>query len=132
MPRKTKDQCGRWGCHDPVLPGLPRDRARSPRLCAKHAEEPTRDARRSALYRVRPEVFDSWEERELFACAYCGHPFEELDHIVPRALEGTDDIENLVPACASCNSMKADRPFFDFIEGVLAPKAAERLRGFRL
>jgi 5-methylcytosine-specific restriction endonuclease McrA len=29
-----------------------------------------------------------------------------IDHFYPRKLGGTDDIENLVPACWSCNGMK--------------------------
>lgn len=40
-------------------------------------------------------------------CAYCGekHP-KTLDHVFPKALGGTDDIYNLVPACFSCNVNK--------------------------
>ena len=37
---------------------------------------------------------------------YCGRPAEALDHIRPRSRGGTDAPENLVPACAVCNSAK--------------------------
>jgi hypothetical protein len=45
-------------------------------------------------------------------CWYCGtnylNPFENLviEHIVPLCRGGSDDIENLVPACAYCNQAK--------------------------
>jgi 5-methylcytosine-specific restriction endonuclease McrA len=44
-------------------------------------------------------------------CYYCGDPFYALDHFVPRRLGGTDGSDNLVPACAVCNSIKGNRSF---------------------
>jgi len=32
-----------------------------------------------------------------------------IDHLVPKSLGGSNDIENLVPCCAECNREKADR-----------------------
>jgi 5-methylcytosine-specific restriction endonuclease McrA len=43
-------------------------------------------------------------------CHYCGNPATSVDHIIPKALGGTDDRANLAPACARCNSSKRDRP----------------------
>jgi hypothetical protein len=45
-------------------------------------------------------------------CTYCGtegDPSNPLtaDHLVPKALGGTDDRENLVTACPRCNSAKS-------------------------
>lgn len=51
-----------------------------------------------------------WEERGTYACVYCDAPFEHVDHAHPRALGGTDDPTNLVPACAECNLSKNDMP----------------------
>ncbi|HEY1668600.1 MAG TPA: HNH endonuclease signature motif containing protein [Trebonia sp.] len=56
--------------------------------------------------RLRYEVL----RRDGYACRYCGAkaPGVELavDHVVPKALGGTDDPSNLVAACAACNSGK--------------------------
>jgi len=39
-------------------------------------------------------------------CAYCGAPWQHLDHVVPLERGGTHAIGNLLPACASCNTSK--------------------------
>lgn len=44
-------------------------------------------------------------------CAYCGWPIPEgkmqIDHLIPLAhAKGTNDIENLMPACSACNNFK--------------------------
>lgn len=44
-----------------------------------------------------------WEEWDLWACAYCGHPYEEIEHVLPRSLGGTNDPRNLLPSCQDCN-----------------------------
>lgn len=42
-------------------------------------------------------------------CAYCGDIIpSQVDHIMPRSRGGTDDWENLAPACRSCNMEKLD------------------------
>lgn len=44
------------------------------------------------------------------ACYYCGS-IEKLsvDHLMPRVFGGTDDADNLIWACRSCNSSKQGR-----------------------
>ena len=51
-------------------------------------------------------------------CVYCaielttlvGHPHSfHADHVLPVALGGTEDIANLVPACAKCNMKKSTK-----------------------
>lgn len=43
-------------------------------------------------------------------CHYCGAaPGVTRDHIVPRAMGGSDGKWNIVPACQPCNVQKADR-----------------------
>lgn len=57
--------------------------------------------------RTRYEVL----RRDGFACKYCGAkaPDVELDvdHVLPVALGGSDDFDNLVAACKDCNQGKA-------------------------
>lgn len=45
-----------------------------------------------------------------FRCAYCGNGNVKLsrDHVWPLAAGGSDEVENVVPACRSCNSRKSD------------------------
>jgi 5-methylcytosine-specific restriction endonuclease McrA len=49
-------------------------------------------------------------ERDAYRCRYCGG-YENLvlDHVIPLSRDGSDDDENLVTACWSCNSRKSDR-----------------------
>jgi hypothetical protein len=56
--------------------------------------------------RLRYEVM----RRDGHRCRYCGATAEDakltIDHVVPVALGGSDEPENLVCACADCNSGK--------------------------
>lgn len=36
-----------------------------------------------------------------------------IDHVVCRALGGSDEVENLAVCCASCNNLKGDLPLGD-------------------
>ena len=54
-------------------------------------------------------------QRSRYLCEYC-HASEQwqyvrftVDHVVPIALGGTDNFENLALACFHCNRQKADR-----------------------
>lgn len=42
-------------------------------------------------------------------CAYCGVPWEHLDHVKPISRRGPHCLANLRPACASCNRHKLNR-----------------------
>lgn len=63
----------------------------------------------SLSVRTRFEVF----KRDRFTCSYCGRHTPdvllEVDHIVPRAAGGSDEITNLTTACADCNRGKSDK-----------------------
>lgn len=55
---------------------------------------------------LRQEVF----ERDGWQCTYCGSVEDPtIDHIVPLIRGGTNDMDNLTPACRSCNSSKGDK-----------------------
>lgn len=46
-------------------------------------------------------------ERDFYRCKFCGtHEALSIDHIVPRAAGGGDEIENLQTLCLSCNIKK--------------------------
>lgn len=51
-------------------------------------------------------------ESILIPCHYCGERFFfgqlTKDHVVPQSKGGRDIVENLVPSCGPCNSVKAD------------------------
>lgn len=47
-------------------------------------------------------------------CWYCGFELDpfglwHIDHQIPQSQNGTDHIDNLVPACRSCNLRKSNR-----------------------
>jgi 5-methylcytosine-specific restriction endonuclease McrA len=48
-------------------------------------------------------------KRDSYICAYCGDAANEVDHVHPRVLGGTDDLDNLVACCRRCNSSKGKR-----------------------
>lgn len=61
----------------------------------------------------------SVRERAEYLCEYC-HSLELLsanrftiDHLVPRSLGGSDDIENLALACRRCNERR-----YNFVAGI--------------
>lgn len=48
-------------------------------------------------------------------CAYCGGPYEHLDHVIPLARGGKHCPANLRPACAPCNLSKKDKLLKDWL-----------------
>ncbi len=64
--------------------------------------------------RISKSLREFVRERAQDRCEYCASPtwltgqLHEIDHIMPRALGGTNDPDNLCLACASCNGQKHD------------------------
>jgi hypothetical protein len=61
--------------------------------------------------------------RDGLACVYCGLGIEDgamltLDHLIPHSQGGTNANDNLITACRTCNSARADRPLTEFAERV--------------
>lgn len=89
---------------------LSRDLERSrQRIVADSMSAERRQIKREPISpRTRYEVF----ERDGYTCQYCGAkaPNVELhvDHIVPVSKGGTNDLSNLVTACAECNLGKSN------------------------
>ena len=69
--------------------------------------------RKTLTKAIRFEVF----KRDHFTCQYCGRKAPEaileVDHIVPVAEGGTNDILNLVTSCRDCNRGKGKRKLDD-------------------
>ena len=90
----------------------------------------------------KPRSSDLWRfqsvQRQNCQCAYCGSPITyttcEMDHIVPRAGEGsTNTRDNLVAVCHRCNLSKRNIPFAAWasktdIPGVSVKEALDRTR----
>lgn len=62
---------------------------------------------------VRFEVF----KRDKFTCQYCGESAPnvilEIDHIVPVAKGGSNEVINLITSCRDCNRGKTDKKLDD-------------------
>lgn len=67
-------------------------------------------ARKAVSTRTRFEVF----KRDEFTCQYCGRTppaaVLHIDHVVPVAKGGSNDLDNLVTSCKDCNLGKSDVP----------------------
>ena len=66
------------------------------------------------------------------ACAYCGDPMTEWDHLNPlvrnkRPTGYISEIHNLVPSCGKCNQSKGNKPWREWI--VSEAKKSPRSRG---
>ncbi len=71
------------------------------------------ERRKAIPKKVRFEVF----KRDRFTCTYCGRKAPdvvlEVDHIIPVAEGGKNDIMNLTTSCRDCNRGKGKRTLSD-------------------
>ncbi|MDF0552292.1 HNH endonuclease [Kamptonema sp. UHCC 0994] len=62
---------------------------------------------------IPPEVKKYVFDRNKYQCQSCGKTFLEtqltIDHIIPLARGGTNDISNLHTLCFTCNQKKSDK-----------------------
>ena len=78
------------------------------------------DKLNSRRYRVHKQrVFD----RDGRICRYCGSDEEPLhiDHIIPRKVGGTHDLENLQVLCKACNLRKSSKDEGVFLAQMATP-----------
>lgn len=76
-------------------------------------EEARRTRERIKKYNQRHRIINSLNTEK--KCAYCGKSADTVDHIIPLAKGGNNELDNLVAACQSCNSRKKDRDLADFL-----------------
>lgn len=65
------------------------------------------------IAKLRPSVRFEVLKRDRFCCRYCGKSAPEVllevDHVIPVSAGGTNALDNLVSACATCNRGKGSR-----------------------
>ena len=60
--------------------------------------------------------FETLCEAHSFACVYCGDDLPlGPDHVIPLANDGSNNIENILPACKPCNCSKGTKSFEEFV-----------------
>lgn len=71
--------------------------------------------RPQAIPRKRRELFERYGGR----CHYCNSPLNidafEVEHMLPRALGGTDDGWNLTISCRPCNAAKSTKTAIQYV-----------------
>lgn len=74
-------------------------------------------------YEIREYLLEKWNR----TCAYCGatNVRLEIEHIQPKAKNGSDRVSNLALACQPCNSSKGQQDIKDFLSG--RPDLLERI-----
>jgi hypothetical protein len=84
---------------------------------AEKSRERRRLLREAAGHHTREE-FEALCEAFEFRCAYCGDAPDALteDHVEALSIGGSDSIDNVLPACASCNASKGTESVDEFLE----------------
>ncbi|MBX6361983.1 MAG: HNH endonuclease [Acidobacterium ailaaui] len=87
-----------------------------------------RDANRYLMKKLR--LLEYWDEIGAYNCYLCQQEFAaddviHVEHVMPRALGGTDDRANLLPAHAACNLRKHDADPWEYLPVVLAERGID-------
>ena len=93
-----------------------RDATEGSLLCSRCSEKPSKPSRRRRISEKRRKAVFA---RDDCKCVYCGSEnwnVLEIDHKLPLALGGTDEISNLQVACQDCNSRKGQRSHGEYKE----------------
>lgn len=53
-------------------------------------------------------------ERDNYTCGYCGEEADEVDHVEPLSLGGSNGDTNLVACCGFCNRSKGAKPLSEW------------------
>lgn len=77
-------------------------------------------ARRRSLEKVGKITKQEWQDRLAeynYHCAYCLKPFDnlEMEHMLPLSRGGTHTIDNIVPACRTCNGTKSSKTLLEIL-----------------
>ena len=90
-------------------PLLERLKAGIARYEARQAARKVKAQKRRDVAAAYDHLFVAVGKRDGFKCAKCGELNDlHLDHIVPLALNGSNDLDNLQLLCRTCNIQKRD------------------------
>ena len=70
-------------------------------------------------------TIDEWKTKLVeydYRCAYCGDELLDsisTDHTIPVSRGGSNNIDNIVPACRKCNSRKNNKTLEEYIKYLL-------------
>ena len=97
MPAKIYEQALRYA-HSIAL-----DDVEAAQWIINELEIRDREATRREYSKIRLKL------RHLYGqpCVYCGKPADSIDHRIPIAKGGTNDLSNLQPMCWPCNRKKS-------------------------
>lgn len=76
-------------------------------------------------YQKVPLTRENVYKRDDYECVYCGEGNRKiltLDHVVPQSKGGPNTWDNLVTACKSCNSEKADLTLEEYGKEIPKPQ----------
>lgn len=80
-------------------------------VLARDAEQSPSDMRK-AFQAEREDIYQKLVMRDGASCRICAADEElTVDHDVPISKGGTNDLENLLIVCKTCNSRKGNRPY---------------------
>lgn len=94
-PERRRKIAARWRKQHPAFGRLARQCRRARKLAARGYATVEQIEARVAYYGGK--------------CAYCGGPYEHLDHVVPLSRGGTEWPANFRPACKQCNLSKNNK-----------------------
>ena len=97
MPRQAPRVCPTPGCPRLLAPG---------QRCPDHTPEPFATSTYRTTRGYTPTQRRVILARDHHRCVICGQPATIADHIVPRALGGTDTIDNGQALCDQCSKQK--------------------------
>lgn len=66
-------------------------------------------SRKRGIEPISPEIQDAAMMSTNGLCKYCDAPATTFDHVIPVSKGGGSGLDNIVPACSSCNSSKKNR-----------------------
>ena len=75
-----------------------------PRRCVQNLFKKKKRVKKRVSESVAIAVFESFN----WHCAYCGVKpnILTIDHVIPQSQNGSNEINNLLPACRRCNTRK--------------------------